>query len=71
VSGVTVVVSVSGRHIVIMLPVGRFPVCVICYLVHPENSYVNAKVWFTPGLTPSSRALPSAGDADNMGIDSE
>jgi hypothetical protein len=53
------------------LPVGRFPVCVICYLVHPENSYVNAKVWFTPGLTPSSRALPSAGDAGNMGIDSE
>ena len=36
VSGVTVVVSVSGRHIVIMVRVGRFPLRVACQLIHLE-----------------------------------
>jgi SAM-dependent methyltransferase len=49
-----------------MLRVGRFPVYVICYLVHPEDSYVNAKVAFTLGPTPDLRDLPLSQEHDAL-----
>lgn len=51
-------VSLSGRHVAITVRVGRVPVWVICYLVHPVNPYVNTKVAFTLGPTPDLRDLP-------------
>ena len=49
--------------------VGRVPVCFICYLVHPENPYVNAQVARQglrrsqgPSLEPKARcAVESSG----------